>query len=176
MAGTSSKDSSTPRTGKRPPRRPSVTVRSHRRSGRLCAAPSTPSSARRSSPGSRTVTVTSGCCHADGMSHGGEENRRIAETGTILRVLVGSGVHGTAVEGQDDRDEMGICIEGPEYVIGLRSFEQYQFRTQPEGVRSGPGDLDLTIYSLRKWLRLALQGNPTVLLPLFVPDEHIIAC
>jgi uncharacterized protein len=108
------------------------------------------------------------------MSHGSDENRRIADEGTILRVLVGSGVHGTAVDGQDDRDEMGICIEGPDYVIGLRRFEQYQFRTQPEGVRSGAGDLDLTVYSLRKWLHLALQGNPTVLLPLFVPDEHVL--
>lgn len=32
-----------------------------------------------------------------------------------------------------------------------------------------PGDLDLTIYSLRKWVRLALAGNPTVLLLLFAP-------
>jgi hypothetical protein len=27
-------------------------------------------------------------------------------------------------------------------------------------------DLDLTIYSLRKWMRLALKGNPTILLRL----------
>jgi hypothetical protein len=33
--------------------------------------------------------------------------RAIAEAGMILRVQVGSGVHGTAVAGQDDRDEMG---------------------------------------------------------------------
>jgi hypothetical protein len=98
----------------------------------------------------------------------------IAERGTILRVLVGSGVHGTAIEGQDDRDEMGLCVEPPEHVIGLRTFEQYVYRTQPEGVRSGPGDLDLTVYSLRKWTRLAMAGNPTVLLPLFVPDEHVV--
>src|SRR5690606_7796194 len=71
-------------------------------------------------------------------------------------------------------DEMGVCVEPPEYVIGLRPFEQYIFRTQPEGVRSGPGDLDLTVYSLRKWTRLALDGNPTVLLPLFVPDSEIV--
>src|SRR5207247_7871457 len=50
-------------------------------------------------------------------------------------------------------------------------FEHYVERTQPEGVRSGPGDLDLVAYSLRKYLRLALKGHPTVLLLLFVPDE-----
>jgi uncharacterized protein len=30
------------------------------------------------------------------------------------------------------------------------------------------------VYSLRKWLRLALSGNPTVLLPLFVPDSEVV--
>ena len=98
----------------------------------------------------------------------------IAEPNTILRCEVGSGVHGLAVDNQDDRDEMGICFEPPEYVIGLKHFEQWVFRTQPNGVRSGPGDLDLTIYSARKWCSLALKGNPTVLLPLFVPSANII--
>ncbi len=65
-------------------------------------------------------------------------------------------------------------MEPAEYVSGLRRFEQYVFRTQPEGVRSGPGDLDLIVYSLRKWMRLALTGNPTILLPLFVPDDEIV--
>jgi hypothetical protein len=78
------------------------------------------------------------------------------------------------VKEQDDRDEMGICIEPREYVIGLQGFEQYITRTQPEGHRSGPGDLDLTIYSARKWMRLALAGNPTILLPLFVPEDAIL--
>lgn len=106
--------------------------------------------------------------------HSSEEFRLIAERSTILRCQVGSGVHGTSIAGTDDRDEMGICIEPPEYVIGLRRFEQYIYRTQPEGHRSHHGDLDLTIYSLRKWMRMALQGNPTVLLPLFVPEDEIV--
>lgn len=35
--------------------------------------------------------------------HGSPEFRKLAEDSTILRVQVGSGVHGTAVEGTDDR-------------------------------------------------------------------------
>ncbi|MEU4251314.1 nucleotidyltransferase domain-containing protein [Amycolatopsis sp. NPDC026612] len=108
------------------------------------------------------------------MKHDNPEFAAIAGQGTILRCQVGSGLHGTAVDGQDDRDEMGLCVEPAEYVTGLRRFEQYIFRTQPEGVRSGPGDLDLIVYSLRKWMRLALTGNPTVLLPLFVPEAEIV--
>ena len=41
-------------------------------------------------------------------------------------------------------------------------------------MRSGPGDLDLVAYSLRKWLRLALAGNPTVILLLFAPEEALL--
>jgi hypothetical protein len=110
-----------------------------------------------------------------GGRHARDEFRQVAESGTILRCRVGSTVHGLAIEGTDDEDQMGICIEPPEYVIGLRQFDQYIYRTQPEGHRSGPGDLDLTVYSLRKWMRLALNGNPTILLPLFVPGSEIIA-
>jgi uncharacterized protein len=124
--------------------------------------------------------------------HASEEARAIAEAGMILRVQVGSGVHGTAVSGQDDRDEMGLCLEPPQFVTGLARvrngtggqglsvrFEQYERHTawdRPGGVanRSGAGDLDVIIYSARKWARLALAGNPTVLLVLFVPDDEVV--
>jgi uncharacterized protein len=124
--------------------------------------------------------------------HASEEARAIAEAGLILRVQVGSGVHGTAIDGQDDRDEMGLCLEPPQFVTGLARvpagilgvtasvrFEQYERHTawdRPGGVvnRSGAGDLDVIIYSARKWARLALAGNPTVLLVLFVPDAEAV--
>jgi len=123
--------------------------------------------------------------------HASEEARAIAEAGLILRVQVGSGVHGTSISGQDDRDEMGICLEPREFVTGLArvprglngaaevEFEQYQRHTvwdKPGGLgnRSGAGDLDIVIYSARKWCRLALAGNPTVLLALFVPDDEVV--
>ena len=99
----------------------------------------------------------------------------IARAGTILRIQVGSGLHGTAVKEQDDRDEMGVCVEPVSCVIGLEKFEQYQYRTQPEGHRSGPGDTDLVVYSLRKWARLAAQGNPTVLMMLFAPESERVS-
>ncbi len=124
--------------------------------------------------------------------HASGQARAIAEAGMILRTQVGSGVHGTAVSGQDDRDEMGICLEPPQFVTGLARvpngtggrgpsvpFGQYERHTawdRPGGVaeRSGAGDLDVVIYSARKWARLALDGNPTVLLVLFVPDEEVV--
>ena len=99
------------------------------------------------------------------------EQRYIAEHNTIMRATVGSRLHGLAIDGWDDADEMGVCIEPPEYVLGLRSFEQYIFRSQPEGVRSGPGDLDLTIYGFKKYCALAAKGNPSIICLLFIPIE-----
>ncbi|MGH3741925.1 MAG: hypothetical protein ACRDT8_12995 [Micromonosporaceae bacterium] len=42
----------------------------------------------------------------------------IALPNQILRSVVGSGVHGIAIEGTDDRDEMGVYIEPAEHVLG----------------------------------------------------------
>lgn len=122
-------------------------------------------------------------------THASAAAREIAQRGLKLLVQVGSGVHGTSITGQDDRDEMGFCIEPQEYVIGLARitapggrtlpFDQYERHTawdRPGGIRnrSGAGDLDVIVYSLRKWARLAADGNPTVLLPIFVPAEEIV--
>jgi uncharacterized protein len=103
----------------------------------------------------------------------------IAEPTTILRGLVGSSVHGLILPGTDDRDEMGVCVEDRRYIVGFGKFEQWVYRSAAEredcdGARSRAGDLDLTIYSLRKWARLALQGNPTVLLLLYLPDSALV--
>lgn len=105
-----------------------------------------------------------------------ERARTIAEDGCILRSVVGSTVHGLGHPATDDRDEMGVCVEPPEYVLGLRPFEHFVFRTQSEGSPSGPGDLDLTIYGLQKYCRLALKGSPTTLLLLFVQGAHVMVC
>jgi len=93
---------------------------------------------------------------------------------TILRVLVGSQAHGTSLAGQEDRDELGVCIEPPEYVIGLQRFDQYVERTQPEGHRSQPGDLDRTTYSLRKYVSLVLRGNPSIIETLFTSGSAVL--
>lgn len=100
--------------------------------------------------------------------------RQEAEACTILRCEVGSTAHGVSV-GSDDMDHMGVVLEPMTEACGLGApFEQFLYRTATErtgkhDAPSEPGDLDLTLYSLRKWLRLALKGNPTILSLLFAP-------
>lgn len=107
--------------------------------------------------------------------------RAEAESRTILRGIVGSRVHGLHIEdGLEDRDEMGICLEPIGAAVGVHApFEQFIYRTaaEREGRHDAPsqgGDLDLTIYSLRKYVRLALKGNPTILLLLFAPIDSLV--
>jgi predicted nucleotidyltransferase len=106
----------------------------------------------------------------------------IAASGMMLRTEVGSVAHGTDIEGVSDFDEMGIAVEPKAYVTGLGHFEHYRFRTaEPDGppgngeisAVSGPGDLDLTVYGLRKFVRLLTVGNPSMITPLFVAEDSI---
>lgn len=95
----------------------------------------------------------------------------------ILRAEVGSRAWGLNLSDSGDRDEMGIVIEEFEHANGLGSqFENYVYRSAEErdgkDAPSQVGDLDLTLYSLRKWLRLALKGNPTILTLLFIPSTE----
>jgi predicted nucleotidyltransferase len=103
--------------------------------------------------------------------------RSDVERCTILRCVVGSSAHGLHLnDGLEDRDEMGICIEPMEAAMGSAApFEQFIYRSAAEregrhDASSIGGDLDLVVYSLRKYVRLALGGNPTVLMVLFAPD------
>lgn len=93
----------------------------------------------------------------------------------ILRTVVGSQCHGTSLpDAQPDRDEMGIAVEPWSCITGLETFEQKVVRTAAEGEPSGPDDTDLTIYGLKKWMKLACQGNPSILVPMFAPDDLIL--
>jgi hypothetical protein len=93
---------------------------------------------------------------------------------TILLVEVGSTAHGTGLPGGEDRDETGVVVESTEQVLGIGpKLRNVMQRTQPEGSRSGPGDVDRTLYSLRKFLRLCYNGNPSMLMSLWSPVIEI---
>lgn len=106
---------------------------------------------------------------------GGDPWREMAEKNCVLRVTAGSQMRGVNLEGGSDQDQLGVCIDTFEASSGFTQFEQYLYRTAAErtgkaDAKSEPGDLDLTIYSLRKFLRLAMDGNPSVIELLFVKD------
>lgn len=92
----------------------------------------------------------------------------------ILEVVVGSTLHGTSVDdGLEDLDMMAVVVERPRQFVGFAPHDTWVHRTKPDGVRSEAGDLDLAVYGVRKYLHLALKGNPTILLALFAPEQFI---
>ena len=102
------------------------------------------------------------------------EVRNRAIRRSILEVTVGSTVHGTSVDdGLEDLDLMSIVIEQPYTYMGFSMTDTWVERTKPDGVRSEAGDVDRSMYGLRKFLSLALKNNPTILLAFFVPPKHI---
>lgn len=111
---------------------------------------------------------------------GGDQWREMAERGTILMTPSGSALYGLSLPGNSDTDQVGICIESPEGMLGFSPFEQYIFRTaavreKRQDAPSQPGDTDRVIYGLRKFLRLAMQGNPQILQCFFIPGEMCLS-
>ena len=75
------------------------------------------------------------------------------------------------MHGTDDLDIYGAYIEPPEIALGLRGFPHYVWSTAGDDRLNGPKDVDVTLYSLRKWAGLACKGNPTALHFLFARSE-----
>ena len=107
--------------------------------------------------------------------HSTDECWQIAQDGLILLSEIGSTMHGVSSDDTgDDIDLMGIALSPPIEVLGLGSFQQYEYRDRAVNERSREGDTDLVIYDFRKWIKLAATGNPTVIMLLFSdPEKHV---
>lgn len=77
----------------------------------------------------------------------------------LLKVRSGSRSHGLATEFSDE-DSRGVCLPPPKYLYGLSHFEQWE---------SAGGDH--VVYSLVKFVRLALDGNPNIIETFYVEPE-----
>lgn len=87
--------------------------------------------------------------------------------GLIHLFIGGSELHGAKVHGTDDLDIYGVYIEPPEMILGLETIPHFVWSTAGDERRNGPQDVDVTLYSLKKWAGLACKGNPTALHFLF---------
>lgn len=91
--------------------------------------------------------------------------------GLIHLFVGGSELHGAKVHGTDDLDIYGVYVEPPETALGLKGLPHFVWSTAGDDRRNGPNDVDVTLYSLRKWAGLACKGNPTALHFLFARGE-----
>lgn len=97
-----------------------------------------------------------------------------ARGNTIHLAEVGSTIHGISVADQDDLDLTAVRMEPWREFANAYSFSKRQsrmVRTQPEGVRSRLGDIDIQVFTLRKFTTLAIKGNPSILTALWSPKS-----
>jgi len=87
---------------------------------------------------------------------------------SLIHLFVGgSELHGAKVKDTDDLDIYGVYLEPPELVLGLDKQDFYVWSTAGNERRNTADDIDVCLYSLRKWAGLAANGNPTALHFLF---------
>jgi uncharacterized protein len=94
--------------------------------------------------------------------------------GGLIHLFVGgSELHGAKVGKTDDTDLYGIYIEAAEEALGLEPREHFVWSTAGDERRNGPDDVDVTLYSLRKWAGMAAKGNATALHFLFAAPREV---
>ena len=87
------------------------------------------------------------------------------EDSLIVKGYCGSIAHGTYLEEPDDRDIFGIYVPPKKYVLGLSNKDHYI---------SQQDNMDITYFSIRKFMRLLINQNPNVITWLWIKPEHII--
>lgn len=103
---------------------------------------------------------------------GGHATTMLGPSTIVLRE-VGSTAHRISA-GDDDLDLMGVRVDAPDAILGLRparplSWRSAAWRTGCSGAPSRPGDIDLVIYGLREFMRHAMRGNPSILMVIHHP-------
>lgn len=91
----------------------------------------------------------------------------------ILTVAAGSHAHGINTA-TSDYDYVSVAVAPLARTLGIDPQPKTQTeRTAPAGVRSSAGDVEHVTYELRHYVSLAAQGNPSMLVPLFVDQEQV---
>jgi len=92
-------------------------------------------------------------------------------THTVYAGLMGSVSHGTYVPKEDpdsidDVDFMAIVVPSPKWLLGLHQWEHWVKQRD---------ELDVVVYSLRKFVGLLLKANPNVVGLLWLRPEFVLA-
>ncbi len=103
------------------------------------------------------------------------EEQCMSQDNCIFLARTGSQMYGTNTINSDD-DFTGIYIASPDYTYGLKKCEMVEYRTNKvnSSKRNSAGDVDVNLYSLYKYVTLALNNNPNIIELLYVPDNCIL--
>ena len=90
---------------------------------------------------------------------------------TIHLFIGGSAAHGAKLENKSDFDLLGVYIPPMEEIVGIRGVdEHWVWSTAGDKVRNQANDIDMNMYSLRKWAKMAIAGNPSAIEFMFMDN------
>lgn len=103
--------------------------------------------------------------------------KEMVDKNTILKIKCGSHLYGTNTV-NSDTDYFGVCIPTKDYVLGIHKFELIEERTNPSKstTKNTKYDNDYTCYSIQKYFKLLIDGNPNIIETLFVNKDNILYC
>lgn len=89
----------------------------------------------------------------------------------VFITFVGSQLYGTDTP-ESDKDFKGIGFPDLDEIIGLKHFEQQEYKNN---VEDGPNKIEGVIYDIRRYIHLCMKGNPTVIeFACAHPNHHIL--
>ena len=101
--------------------------------------------------------------------------QQMAEDNLIYKIYAGSKMYGTNTP-ESDTDFGGIFIPNKDYIIGLKRCDQVEIGTKKPSVtkKNTMEDTDYTVYSLPKFIHLAVGNNPNIIEYFFAPINCIL--
>jgi predicted nucleotidyltransferase len=102
--------------------------------------------------------------------------QRLSQDNCVFLARVGSVMYGTNTKLSDD-DYTGIFMSDRSHAgLGIKSIDHIEYRTNStgSGKRNTQEDRDCTLYSFKKWVKLAMDNNPNILELFFAPDKCIM--
>lgn len=104
------------------------------------------------------------------------EEQKMALNNLIYKIRIGSQMYGTITEDSDE-DIGGIFIPDKDYVLGIKRCDQVILnQRRSKTVRNKSGDIDYTVYSLPKFIHLAIGNNPNIIEYFFAHRTCLLKC
>jgi len=100
--------------------------------------------------------------------------QELAQRNKILEINTGSTLYGTRTK-TSNSDKIGVFIADWDYYVGLKTVKIVDSSKQikdNQGKNLADSE-DCSYYELRKYIELAMAGNPNILETLFVDDKNI---